>query len=209
MEKTEKDIRVPKGIKPQMGTEIPKKGKLTISQQKFIRTVKQYDLFKALETLSWERKEFDSMLENDSKFRIAYYEAIGLNTKQAEFLRVYPKKLFNISKTCRTVGINRKTFYRWKKSNPEFLSQIDDLREGLYDDVESIILHKIFVENDTTVLIFFAKTQMKDRGYSEKLDVKADVQVSAKCDCRIHKDLSDEELSNRIKQLEKIARLEK
>lgn len=195
--------------KPQMGTEIPKKGKLTISQQKFIRTVKQYDLFKALETLGWERKEFDSMLENDSKFRFAYYEAIGLNARQAEFLRVYPKKLFNISKTCRIVGINRKTFYRWKKSNPEFLSQINDLREGLYDDVESIILHKIFVENDTTSLIFFMKTQMKDRGYSEKLDVKADVQVSAKCDYRIHKDLSDEELSNRIKQLEKIARLEK
>ncbi|MFM9400958.1 hypothetical protein ACKLNQ_03335 [Myroides odoratimimus] len=192
-----------------MGTEIPKKGKLTISQQKFIKVIKQYDLFKALETLNWERNEFESMLENDNIFRRTYYEAIGLNTKQADFLKIYPKKLFNISKTCRTVGLNRKTFYRWKKSNPEFLSQINDLREGLYDDVESIIFHKIFVEHDTTVLIFFAKTQMKDRGYSEKIDVKASVQPSQNCNCRKYKDLSDEELHNRIKQLEKIARLEK
>jgi len=209
MEKTEKDIRVPKGIKPQMGTEIPKKGKLTISQQKFIKVVKEYDLFKALETINWERKEFESILENDSKFRIAYYEAIGLKAKQVEFLRIYPKKLFNISKTCSIVGIDRKTFYRWKTSNPEFARQLDEIREGLFDDVENIILEKIFVEKDTSALIFFAKTKMKDRGYSENLNIKADVQVSDKCDGKIHKDLSDEELLIRIQQLEKIARLEK
>jgi len=45
MEKTEKDIRVPKGINPQMGTKNNKKDKLIPSQERFIRVVKKKDLF--------------------------------------------------------------------------------------------------------------------------------------------------------------------
>ena len=90
-----------------------------------------------------------------------------LKRRQVIFLRIFPKKMCNISLTCRASRICRRTYYNWMKSSKVFRDEVDSIREGLYDDIETIILNKILVDRDTTMLIYYMKCKMKDRGYFE------------------------------------------
>ena len=71
---------------------------------------------------------------------------------------------------CRTTGVSPATFYRWYNEDPDFHDRVDDVKELQKDFAESLILKKI-EEEDTTMLIFYAKTQMKDRGYTTRTEV--------------------------------------
>lgn len=75
-----------------------------------------------------------------------------------------------ISSACRAAGISRMTYYRYYNEDPEFKEKADDIKELQKDFAESLILKKM-KEGDTTMLIFYAKTQMKDRGYSERKEI--------------------------------------
>lgn len=95
------------------------------------------------------------------------------NISNKTIVDMYAKKGGNISATCTALNINRSTFYRYLKNRPQLKQQLDDVIEALYDNVESKILQKIN-EGDTTMIIFFAKTKMKNRGYIETKEIKLD-----------------------------------
>jgi len=84
----------------------------------------------------------------------AIYEAHGLITTAAE-----------------KAGIDRRTIYRYKDEFPTVAEAIEEAQERLYDTAESKIFEKI-EEGDTTMIIFFAKTRMKHRGYVEKQEIE-------------------------------------
>lgn len=96
--------------------------------------------------------------------------------KKKVFLSEYLKNNCNVSAAAEATGINRVTYYKWLKTDAKFAEQIQETTEHLYDEVEKALLQRI-KEKDTTAIIFFCKTKMKNRGYVEKqqLDVKADV----------------------------------
>lgn len=75
-----------------------------------------------------------------------------------------------ISSACRAAGVSRMTYYRYYNEDPEFRERADDIKELQKDFAESLILKKM-KNGDTTMLIFYAKTQMKDRGYSERKEI--------------------------------------
>ena len=75
-----------------------------------------------------------------------------------------------IASACKAANISRMTFYRWYNEDPEFKEKADDIKELQKDFAESLILKKM-KEGDTTMLIFYAKTQMKDRGYTERQEI--------------------------------------
>ncbi|MBE6337667.1 MAG: hypothetical protein E7068_02550 [Lentimicrobiaceae bacterium] len=75
-----------------------------------------------------------------------------------------------ISSACRAAGVSRMTYYRYYNEDPEFRERADDIKELQKDFAESLILKKM-KDGDTTMLIFYAKTQMKDRGYSERKEI--------------------------------------
>lgn len=75
-----------------------------------------------------------------------------------------------ISSACRAAGVSRMTYYRYYNEDPEFRERADDIKELQKDFAESLILKKMKA-GDTTMLIFYAKTQMKDRGYSERKEI--------------------------------------
>lgn len=62
------------------------------------------------------------------------------------------------------------TYYRYYKEDPAFREKADDIKELQKDFAESLILKKM-KEGDTTMIIFYAKTQMKDRGYTERREI--------------------------------------
>lgn len=41
----------------------------------------------------------------------------------------------SVSEVCNSVGINRKTFYEWKNTKPEFAQAIEEAREHAYDEL--------------------------------------------------------------------------
>lgn len=71
---------------------------------------------------------------------------------------------------CRVTGVSPATFYRWYNEDLEFHDKVDDVKELQKDFAEALILKKI-EDGDTSMLIFYAKTQMKDRGYTERKEI--------------------------------------
>ena len=74
-----------------------------------------------------------------------------------------------VASACKAAGISRFTFYKWLKEDSDFAEKVEDIKELQKDFAEALILKKM-KEGDTTMIIFYAKTQMKDRGYSERLE---------------------------------------
>lgn len=84
-------------------------------------------------------------------------------------LDAYDKSMGNISATCRKVNISRETFYRYKREDPVFAERIHEINESNLDFAESVLLKNIR-EGKEASLIFYLKTQGKERGYVEKVE---------------------------------------
>mgnify|MGYP001354216675 CR=1 FL=1 len=89
--------------------------------------------------------------------------------EKKQFLDILSQNAGIISASCRAANISRFTFYKWYNEDTEFAEKVDDVKEMQKDLCEAQILKKM-KDGDTTMLIFYAKTQMKDRGYSERIE---------------------------------------
>lgn len=105
--------------------------------------------------------------ENDTKLILSNEDQ--LSYKQINFLRVYDSVLCNISLACQQCHINRSTYYYWLKESEVFKQNINEIREGLIDFAESKLMQEVRSGN-TTAILFFLKTQGKDRGYVERME---------------------------------------
>lgn len=90
--------------------------------------------------------------------------------EKSAFLEALDRTKGIVRTACRQAGVSRSTFYRWYDEDADFRDKVDDVKELQKDFAESLILKKI-EEEDTTMLIFYAKTQMKDRGYTTRTEV--------------------------------------
>lgn len=75
-----------------------------------------------------------------------------------------------ISDVVRALGCSRSHFYVKLKQFPSVQQKLQDVREERHDHVESKMMEKIDA-GDTTMIIFYLKTQCKDRGYVERQEV--------------------------------------
>lgn len=87
-----------------------------------------------------------------------------------DFIEAYIRKMGNISKACEEIGIDRKTFYNWLKE-PKFKEMYDNAIKKHNDLIYSKIYH-IAAQGDKDMMKFWAKTQMKDRGFTEKQELE-------------------------------------
>ena len=101
------------------------------------------------------------------------------NKKQA-LIEAYISKLGNISEACKEVGISRKTYYRWLKQN-KFNQMLNDATEHHNDLIYQRILKKA-LEEDKDMMKFWAKTQMKHRGFYEKQETEYSGEVTQNID---------------------------
>lgn len=76
------------------------------------------------------------------------------------------KSLGVVTTACRNVGCDRSTFYEYYNNDEDFKNEIDSLKNVALDFAESQ-LHQKMKKGDTTAIIFYLKTQGKDRGYVE------------------------------------------
>ncbi len=92
-------------------------------------------------------------------------KSIDLN----KVVEIYEKKGCNVSATCAALGIERRTFYNWKNSEPSFAEAIADADESIIDFCESKLIEQINNGN-LTAIIFMLKTKGKKRGYIETVE---------------------------------------
>lgn len=88
-----------------------------------------------------------------------------------KFLEYYENSGCNVSSACRSLNISRARLYQIKAKDDDFSQQMDDCREALVDEAENILFDKVR-NGDTTALIFFLKTQGRQRGYGQTKDIK-------------------------------------
>ena len=92
-----------------------------------------------------------------------------------------------ISVAARKLGVSRATLHAMINKMPTVKEARDDAREALKDFAESKIFEEIKSGN-TAMIIFFAKTQMKDRGYVERAELQHDGEITFRI---VHDDTGD------------------
>jgi hypothetical protein len=82
-----------------------------------------------------------------------------------------------VSEAWRSVGLARSTFYKWCTDDPEFKAAVADIQEVAIDYVEGK-LFSLIENGDTAGTIFYLKTKGKHRGYVEKTEIAAEVNLN-------------------------------
>ena len=127
----------------------------------------------------------------------------------------------NVSEACKMAGLNRATYYRYYKEDPDFKAAVDDVTEDNLDFAEGQLLQLIKgveIEDtqyfmykgeviaqpvikkhipDKTAIIFYLKTKGKKRGYIETLE---NINTNVKSDP--FEGMTEEEIDAYLEELE-------
>lgn len=117
------------------------------------------------------------------------YEGANNEVKE-NVLEALKSSLGIISNACIKCKISRKTFYNWYNKDESFKERVDDIYETQKDFVESNLIKKI-KDGDTSCIIFYAKTKMKDRGYAERVEITGKDGESIKEDVSVKTNFAD------------------
>ncbi len=116
-----------------------------------------------------ERKTSGNTRE-DKKKKLPSTSPRSVVPRKRALVEAMRKTMGNVSQACQMVGVSRKTYYQYLKEDKKFSEQVDEAREYTFDFVEAKIMQQIR-ENNVTMMIFFAKTKMKHRGYVERQEL--------------------------------------
>lgn len=98
-------------------------------------------------------------------------ERLSTATKKKLFLEALKSSLGIITTAMRVAGIeSRTTIANWRKSDAKFDAQMCECEATCGDFVETQLLKKI-KGGDTTAIIFYCKTKLKERGFTERAEV--------------------------------------
>ena len=76
----------------------------------------------------------------------------------------------NVSMVARTLNISRTTLYNYINSHSTVKAKLDEAREKMIDNVESVLYSKALA-GEAWAVCFFLKTQAKHRGYVERQEL--------------------------------------
>lgn len=95
-----------------------------------------------------------------------------------------------VTDACKSIGLNRSTFYGWLQNDPEFKLAVDELQEVAIDYVEGKLFERITgveivkgidkdglnivysLPPDVQAISLYLKTRGKKRGYIEKTEME-------------------------------------
>jgi hypothetical protein len=93
-----------------------------------------------------------------------------MKQNKERFLIAYLNNLGDISATCKAVGINRWTYYKWLQKDEQFKKNIEEQNEINLDFAESCLKERMKA-GDTRAIIFYLESKGKKRGYGKNIDV--------------------------------------
>ena len=76
----------------------------------------------------------------------------------------------NVSSVAKFFKLSRQTMHKYINDHPTVKAALEESRERMIDNVESKLYSQALAGN-TTAMIFFLKTQGKQRGYVERQEI--------------------------------------
>jgi len=76
----------------------------------------------------------------------------------------------NIKHAAGKLNTSRTVLHRYINEHPTVAAALADIREGTKDDAELMLYDRM--RTSDTLLIFYLKTQAKDRGYTERTETE-------------------------------------
>lgn len=93
-----------------------------------------------------------------------------MTKNQKKFLAALESSLGVVTTAASKSGITARSHYLWMANSPEYKEAVEAARNRADDLVESK-LFELIRKGDTAATIFYCKTRLKHRGYTEKTDV--------------------------------------
>ena len=87
--------------------------------------------------------------------------------KQNEFLELFTENYFNITNTCKAMGIQRSTVTTWGRNDPDFKAALDVVQDEKEDWVEDK-LFKLIDEGNMVATIFASKIMLQQRNFGRR-----------------------------------------
>lgn len=84
-------------------------------------------------------------------------------------------KMSSITTACKKAGIERMTFYRWKKEDEQFAAEVEQIMNEEQVDFAEDCLKERMQDGDTKAIIYFLNNRGKGRGWGEKQELAVDV----------------------------------
>ena len=101
----------------------------------------------------------------------------NLSFRKVEMISALRKFKGNVSKACDEAGIDRTTHYTWLKTDQDYNTVLNDIREARIDRAEDA-LDDLIEARDAKTVQWYLDRQGKDRGYVQKSEV--DVNLTEK-----------------------------
>ena len=76
----------------------------------------------------------------------------------------------NIKHAAGKLNTSRRVLHKYINEHPTVAAALADIREGTKDDAELMLYDRM--RTSDTLLIFYLKTQAKDRGYTERTETE-------------------------------------
>ena len=98
-----------------------------------------------------EDKEFnEKIVELDNTLKMSQMsqktgqtgQHINNKEKKRTFIEKYPELECHVKNTCKAIGISRQTYYNWINNDEEFAQDVINERQGMLDDMESLLMKK-------------------------------------------------------------------
>lgn len=115
------------------------------------------------------------------------------NSIKQAFLKILEEELGSVHLTCKIIGIPASTYYYWKDHDKGFRLAAENIKECLWDKMEKSLVQDALTKGGSD-RIFYMKTQMRHRGYGEKMEEGDEVEPYKPNE-------TDKELLERIKSL--------
>lgn len=138
---------------------------------------------------------------NEKTNGLGITDPYNTDSKKEKMLEGLTKALGIVSTACEFAGVARTTHYEWMKTDEDYKKRVDDIKELKKDFVETMMLTRI-KEGSDAMLIWYSKTQMRDRGFVEKLQLQHEGQMELKVPDWFDEPTADNILSVKAQQKE-------
>ncbi len=76
----------------------------------------------------------------------------------------------NLTAIAKRLHVSRTTIYKFLEGCPEAKALVEEAKEE-FDDIAENLIQKRIIEGNDQLLIFYARTRMKHRGYSDEMNL--------------------------------------
>lgn len=119
----------------------------------------------------WDKIELWSDHESGMEKVEALLSNHTVRVRQSLFMHAMVESNFNASQACRKVCISKRTLDNWTENDPDFPKLLDEIKWHRNNLFEGTLI-KLVKRGNILATMFANRTQNRDRGYGEKVDVK-------------------------------------